>query len=204
MQATDAADQIKEVRGAEAAEDTGLHKFENQAALLIAFLAMFLAVTSVAGSDNEQVILQSEIQASNTFAFYQAKTIRRTNTMLTRDQTRILLAGQGADWSLETRAGAEERLAFWANEIDRYQNEPEEGTRDLLAKGQALQETRDRAMQKDPNFDFAEGLFQIAIVIASVAIITKIRPLLAGSAIMGLVALILLLNGFLLFTELPF
>ena len=203
MQATEAADQVKEI-GLGENEATGIGKFENQAALLIAFLAMLLAITSVAGSDNMQVILQGETEIANTWAFFQAKNIRRTSTLLAKDQLELQLATAGASWTPEARRAVEEKIVFYNAEADRYRNEPEEGTQDLQRKARALEEKRELAVKKDPNFDFAEGLFQIAIVIASVSIVTKARPLLLAAGTMGAVALVLMLNGFFLLAELPF
>jgi Domain of unknown function (DUF4337) len=202
MHATEAADTIKEA-GTEHEAASGLARFENQAALLIAFLAMLLAITSVAGNDNLQAILQSETEIADTWAFYQAKTIRRTSTILAKDQVELMLLGQGASWTPEARQAAQAKLAAYEADIDRFRNEPEEGTVDLQQKARDLEAKREHALKQDPNFDFAEGLFQIAIVIASVSIVTKVRALLYGSAALGTVALLLMLNGFFLFAELP-
>ena len=202
MDATEAADTIKEV-GTGEREATGINKFENQAALLIAFLAMFLAITSVAGNDNLQAILQSETEIADTWAFYQAKNIRRTSTILAKDNLDIQLLAQGPSLSPEARQALQAKIADYDADIDRYRNEPEEGTQDLLKKARDLESKRDHALKQDPNFDFAEGLFQIGIVIASVSIVTKVRALLLGAGILGLIALVLMLNGFFLFMELP-
>ena len=204
MQAADAADTVKEVAlEEEPREATGLRKFENQAALLIASLAMFLAITSVAGSDNLQQILQSETEITNTWAFFQAKTIRRTSTILQRENWELMMATQGSAWTPEQRQQVEQQLARWQAEIDRYRDEPEEGTADLSRKARELEARLARALRQDPNFDFAEGLFQIGIVIASVSILTKIRPLLVIAGLVGLVAIFLMLNGFFLLVEIP-
>ncbi len=204
MQAADAADTVKEVAlEEEPREATGLRKFENQAALLIAFLAMFLAITSVAGSDNLQQILQAETEITNTWAFFQAKTIRRTSTILQRENWELMMATQGSAWTPEQRQQVEQQLARWQAEIDRYRDEPEEGTVDLSRKARELEARLARALRQDPNFDFAEGLFQIGIVIASVSILTKIRPLLVIAGLVGLVAIFLMLNGFFLLVEIP-
>jgi hypothetical protein len=202
MDATEAADAIKEAGGEHEAA-TGWRRFENQAALLIAFLAMFLAITSVAGNDNLQAILQSETEIANTWAFYQAKTVRRTSTILAKDQIELMLLGQGSAWAPEAQQAARAKLAAYDADIDRYRNEVDEGTVDLSNKARDLEAKREHALKQDPNFDFAEGLFQIAIVVASVSIVTKVRVLLYGSAAMGAIAVLLMLNGFFLFAELP-
>ncbi|HLI27221.1 MAG TPA: DUF4337 domain-containing protein [Chloroflexota bacterium] len=203
----EAAENVKEFaleRAKEAAhEAVGLRKFENQAALLISFLAMFLAITSVAGGDNKQEILQRETEIADTWAFYQAKAIRRTSTILQKENWELMRVTQGASWNAEQRQQVEQRLAAWEAEIERYRNEPGDGMEDLSRKARALEAQLARALQQHPNFDFAEGLFQIAIVIASVSIITKARALLGVAGLLGGAAIVLMLNGFFLFAPLP-
>ncbi|HYW89460.1 MAG TPA: DUF4337 family protein, partial [Chloroflexota bacterium] len=63
---------------------------------------------------------------------------------------------------------------------------------------------RDRAARQDPNFDFAQALFQISIVLGSVSIVATSRRLLVLGLALGAVATVLMLNGFLLVFELPF
>lgn len=58
---------------------------------------------------------------------------------------------------------------------------------------------------KDPTFDFAEVLLQIAIVTASVSILSASRPLYGVSGAFALVGALLCLNGYLLLVpRLPF
>ena len=54
------------------------------------------------------------------------------------------------------------------------------------------------ASKKDPNFDFSEALFQIAIVLASVAILADSRLVLRAALAVGFVATLLMVNGYLL------
>jgi hypothetical protein len=58
-------------------------------------------------------------------------------------------------------------------------------------------EARERQTRVGPSFDTAEALFQIAIVLASIAILLKRRAFLYPSATIGVVALLFVLNGFL-------
>jgi hypothetical protein len=59
-------------------------------------------------------------------------------------------------------------------------------------------------MRRDPYFDYGEALLQIAIVLASVAIISGGTPVLAASVLAGGLGALLTLNGFLLLVEVPF
>ncbi|HEY2595396.1 MAG TPA: DUF4337 family protein, partial [Chloroflexota bacterium] len=63
---------------------------------------------------------------------------------------------------------------------------------------------RDLAAKKDPFFDFSQALFQIAIVLGSVSIVATSRSLLGVALGLGVIATLLLINGFFLFVELPF
>lgn len=85
-------------------------------------------------------------------------------------------------------------------------SEPEtgEGLKELMAKGKALEAQRNRAMRKDPYFDYGQALLQIAIVLASVSIITGGSALLLLSSLLAAGGLIAMLNGFVLLYTLPF
>lgn len=181
-----------------AAEPEGLANFDNQVALLIAILALILAVTSVAGSNAGKDTMLNQMQASDTYAFYQAKNIRRNATLLAKDQLELELATSGATWTAEARAAAHAKIAHYEQEADRYQNEEKDGMKALREKAEGHAAARDLAMLRDPNFDFAEGFLQIAIVIASIAIILKSRKLFVAAGGIGAMGAVLCANGFLL------
>ncbi len=206
MEASDAADQILELNENDEGEDKSANeKFRSRAALLIAFMAMLLAITSLGGGNAAEDIMNYNIQASDTWAFYQAKTIRKTNTELAADalENQLMLS---QNLSPEQRAGLEKKIAEYRANAARYESEPDkgEGRKELAKKAQDLTAQRDRAMQQDPNFDFSEALFQIAIVLASVSILATSRKILYVSLVAGALAFILMLNGYFLFFNLPF
>ncbi len=77
MDSTDAADLIAEIHE-DRAENAAAETFRNRAALLIAFLAAILAVGGLGGGNATDDMIASNIQASDTWAFYQAKNVRQT------------------------------------------------------------------------------------------------------------------------------
>jgi hypothetical protein len=204
MEASDAADQILEINdedGGKSEDD----KFRSRAALFIAIMAMLLAITSLGGGNAAEDIMNYNIQASDTWAFYQAKTIRKTNTELAADALEQQLLGS-QNLSPEQRQALEKKIADYRQTAARYESEPDkgEGRKELSRKALALTEERDRAMRQDPNFDFSEALFQIAIVLASVSILATSRKILYLAVIAGALAFVLMLNGYFLFFNLPF
>ncbi len=87
--------------------------------------------------------------------------------------------------------------------MKRYELEPEsrEGKKELLERARQHEEQRDRALKQDPYFDYAEALLQIAIVLISVAIVANLLWLSYLGGALGLVGMLLSLNGFLLLVE---
>jgi hypothetical protein len=200
--AADAADAI-----AEASEERRAHNesFRRRAAVSIGVLAMLLAISGLGGGNATKEMLNANIQASDTYAFYQAKTIRQTSNQLAADELEALLATQ-PNLSAEARSQLQDRIDRDKATVARYESEPAtgEGKVELLQKAQAYEQRRDHAARQDPNFDYAQALYQIAIVLGSVSIVaTSVRLLLLAGGL-GALATLLMVNGFLLLIELPF
>ena len=202
MDSADAAELIAEL-SEDRAEAAEAEKFRNRAALLIAFLAALLAIGGLGGGNATDDMIFNNIRASDTWAFFQAKNVRQTVYEL-------------AAADLEAAASApdrDRRLAEYRAVIERYESEPDpqapndplrgEGKRQLRAQAEAYEAARDRAVEQDGNFDFAEVLLQLALVLGSVAILALNRPILVVSAALGVAGAILTLNGFFLLLPLP-
>jgi hypothetical protein len=82
--------------------------------------------------------------------------------------------------------------------------ERKEGLDELWQKGKALEIDRDHALKRDPYFDYGEALLQIAIVLASVAIISGVNFLLFVSIALGSLGMLATIGGFTLAFPLPF
>ncbi len=174
-------------------------------AVYIGVLAVILAIAGVGGGNATKDGTARNIEAANTWAFFQAKNIRRHEIRLQISEFEVLLATQPGI-PAEARTAVEERIATLRKDEARYTSEPEtgEGTKELSLKARSLEAQRDRAMAKDPYFDYGQALLQIAIVLASVAIITGGWTLLILSGALGVVGTLLTLNGFFFFASLPF
>ena len=85
--------------------------------------------------------------------------------------------------------------------VQRYKSEPttNEGKKELLARAKEFESVRDRAAAQAPNFDYAEALFQIAIVLGSVAIVAVSPWLLGLSGLLTIAGVAFTINGYLLF-----
>lgn len=60
-------------------------------AIYIALLAVLLAICSIGDDDASKTAVRANIQAANTYAFFQAKNIRQTGYEIAADQFRLSL-----------------------------------------------------------------------------------------------------------------
>ena len=178
---------------------------ERLIAVYIAILAVALSICSVGGGNATKDATARNIEASNAWAFFQAKNIRRNDVRIEISDLELRLATEPT-LSDAAKTAIEDKLKQYREQEARLTSEPEtgEGVKELMAKGKALETQRDRAMRKDPYFDYGQALLQIAIVLASVAIITGGSILLVLSAVLAAGGLISMLNGFMLLYSLPF
>lgn len=171
----------------------------------IGIVAMFMAVCTMLGNNATKDANRFNIEANNNWNFFQAKNLRRQVLRLQVDHLEMEVA---ANTSLNEglRAAYKTRIEEYKALDMRLTSEPErkEGLDELFAKGKALEAERDEALQKDPYFDWAQALLQIAIVLASVCLITGTLWLLYVSVGLAALGVLLMLNGRFLLFSLPF
>ena len=153
-------------------------------ALLIAVIALFLALSETLGKGAQTEAISKNVEASNLWAFFQAKSIRRTTVQTAAEQGKLSL-GTAND---ATKAALQKQIDDWQKTAARYRSEPEtgEGTEQLSERAKHAEEERDLATAKYHHFELASAAFQIGIVLASATIITGIIVL---AWISGLLAL---------------
>ena len=173
--------------------------------VFIGVLAVLLAICGVGGGNAAKDATRSNIEASNTWAFFQAKNIRRNAVTIAADDLELLLASQPG-MPDEARRRIEEKMRAYRAQIQALTSDPlkKEGLDELFARGKALEAERDVALRKDPYFDWSQALLQIAIVLASVHLIIGNLWLLGLSGGLGALGVLLMLNGFTLAVPLPF
>ena len=169
----------------------------------IGVLAVLLAICNVGGANASKDATRANIEASNTWAFYQAKNIRRTSYLLAAGELELLLATQPGLGDA-ARKMVEDKIKSYRTEADRLKNDPEDGTDKLLSKARSLEVDRDIALRRDPYFDWSQALLQIAIVLASVHLIIGNFLLLGLSGGLAGLGILLMLNGYTLLVALPF
>jgi hypothetical protein len=140
-------------------------------ALLIAVIALFLALSEMLGKSAQTDSIAKNVEASNLWAFFQAKSIRRTQIQTAAEQGKLTLGGTTDD---AAKAALSKQIDSWEKTAARYRSEPEtgEGTEQLSKRAKDAEHARDEATHKYHHYEYASAMFQIAIVLASATIIT--------------------------------
>jgi hypothetical protein len=140
-------------------------------ALLIAVIALCLALSETLGKGAQTESLAKNVEASNLWAFFQAKSIRHTVVQTAADQSKLSLGTAGTD---AAKAGLQKQIDDWQKTAERYRSDPKsgEGQEQLSERAKHAEEERDLATAKYHHFELASAAFQIGIVLASASIIT--------------------------------
>jgi hypothetical protein len=174
--------------------------FSKRVALCTALFAVMLAITSLGGNNTAKDMMLSQQQSSNQWAFYQSKVMREHLYRLESQRTEALLAERGATMNSQAREQYEKKQQEYAHDAKRYAAEKLE----IEQNAKKLEAQRDIGISKDPYFDYAEVLLQIAIVMASISILSGSRPVFGVSIACAITGTLLCLNGYLLLVKLPF
>lgn len=174
-------------------------------AVYIGILAVALAICSMGAGNATKDAMTSNIESANTWAFFQAKNIRRHILRLQIDELEVL---EAADPELpeSARSAISGKIEKYRDKEAHLRSEPEtgEGLDELFIKGKSLEAQRNVAMRRDRYFDYGMALLQIAIVLASVSIITGGTSLLVLSVLVSAIGIVSTLNGFTLAYTVPF
>jgi hypothetical protein len=146
--------------------------FSKRVALCTALFAVMLAITSLGGNNASKDMMLSQQQSSNQWSYYQSKVMREHLYRVEHRKAAALLAERGSSMNAQARALYEKDLRLYADEEKRYAVEKLE----IEQNAKRLEKLRDIGVAKDPYFDYAEALLQIAIVMASISILSGSRP----------------------------
>ena len=146
-------------------------------ALLISVIALCLAFSETLGKSAQTAAISDNVEAANLWAFFQAKTIRRT---LVEAAAQEMTIGSLAVADEAAKAAMAKQIALWKSEAARYRSEPStrEGSTELAARA------------KYHHYEVASAAYQIGIVLASAAVITSIVLLAYAAAGLGVIGLV--------------
>jgi hypothetical protein len=158
--------------------------------LLISVLALFLAVSEMLGKSAQTHGLALNIEASDTWNFYQAKTIRQTVLRATLESAKLATPTPSPE--------IQKQFSAWQANIDRLESEPEksEGRKELLVKAKEVEKHRDEAFEKYHAFETSSLIIQLGIVLASVALLSSAMVFAYAAGALGLLGLAVLVSAY--------
>jgi hypothetical protein len=180
-------------------EEIKAKAFTRRVALTTAIYAVILAISALGGNQAMKEMLLAQQQASDQWAFYQAKVVREHIYRGQKLRLELDLLERDA-LKPEVKKRYEELLQKMAAEEGRYGTEKKE----IEHEAKKLEHERDLYRGKDPYFEYGEVLLQIAIVMSSIAILAHSLPVYIFSLIAASLGTLMTFNGFFLFFHLPF
>lgn len=154
--------------------------FDKMVAGTMAILAAGLAIVSVLGhlATTEEILNQQK--ASDQWAYYQAKSIRRYVSDIARDTFAVTNAATASSKSDE-----------YAKNSERYTKEGDE----IQKEAKALEDESHYKGRQAFRFELAEIFLEVGIVFASLAILSKMRLVWYMSMLLGLGGVIVALTS---------
>lgn len=156
---------------------------KDKAGLVIVIMALFMAITTYFANVHSGAAMKNMLKATDTYSFYQAKSIKQT-----------IAEGQRDDYLARGNVLKAKKLD---EKIARYESDPVkgEGKTELLAKAQAFEKARDDASKHSPWLTFASMAFQLAIVLLSASILSVNNKMYKISEVVAFVGIVLLSQG---------
>jgi hypothetical protein len=179
------------IEKAEAGEFEGFNK---RIALLIAILALFLSFSETLGKGAQTEVVTKNIEASDLWSFFQAKSIRMTQVNTAAEEMAVAVAG-AADPA--AKDAMQKQIDAWKKTASHYDSDPStnEGRKELAERAKDAEEDRDLSTAKYHHYELASAAFQIGIVLASAAVITGMVLLAWLGGALGVVGVGLVLLG---------
>ena len=161
-------------------------KIKDKAGLVINIFALLLAVNAWYGSTLSSTVLNNTIKANDTWAFYQAKSMKQTMAEYARDDAAF--------------RKDDKRVAELTAKINRYESDPEkgEGKKELMAKARQLESDRDEAKKRSPWIGYASTAYQLSIVLLSASILAVSMPMFWASFVVAAAGMVFSSQGLLL------
>ena len=165
--------------------------FNRRIALLIAVLALFLSFSETLGKSAQTEAIGANVESSDLWAFFQAKSIRLTQLNTAVEQ--MLVAAETAS-DPATKTSMQKQIDAWKKTAARYDSEPStgEGRKELAERAKEAEVKRDLALAKYHHYELSSAAFQVGIVLSSAAVITGAVALAWLGGALGVLGLVLM------------
>ena len=129
------------------------------------------SISETLGKGAQTTAIDKNIEASNLWSFFQAKTIRMTVVRTAAEAAELELGQMGLPKSKEAINSASPAGARRPS-VTTASRKHSEGRKELAARAKDAEKVRDRSLAAYHHYETASAALQIAIVLASAAIVT--------------------------------
>ncbi len=166
----------------------------NYLALTTVILAVCATLSTFKGGGYSTRSVMSQTQASDQWAYFQAKSIKSYIYEMQKDKLELELKAAGR---MSPQAVAE-----YTKKIDEYEKKSKKydtEKSDIQSEAKRFEQVRNDAQMHSQIFGIAVIYLQIAILLSSIAALIKKKLIWLLGVSVGLVGIVYFLNGFLLF-----
>jgi hypothetical protein len=163
----------------------GAERSLTNVSLTIAVLAVLLALVTVLGHREHTEAVLQQTRAADQWNEYQARKLRVQQTQIAVD----LLSLEPSANAAATQAkltGYKAQIAKWQPEVDQDSE-----------KARELEVDVDRAEHRAARFDLGEALLQIAIVLASITLLTRHHRYVVAGGLLAIAGVVIAASAFL-------
>jgi len=167
-------------------------KWLNYLALTTVILAVCATLSTFKGAGYSTRAVLSQSQATNQWAYYQAKSIKGYLYELQKEKLDAELK-LVPETNTSVRQDSEKRIQSYTDKINRYNREKA----NILKEAQNLERQRDEATIISQNFGLAVIFLQLAILMSSIATVMKKKTLWIFGLLLGVLGFLYFANGYL-------
>lgn len=162
-------------------------------ALTTVIFAVCATLSTFKGGGFSTRSVMSQSQASDEWAFFQAKAIKSYIYQMQKESLELKLLELPRSTPEEVANSYKEKITDYKNKIAKYDQEKTE----IQEKAKRLEGIRDEAQKHSQAFGMAVIFLQIAILLSSIAGLLKKKLVWYGGMVTGVVGLFYFVDGFL-------
>jgi hypothetical protein len=167
----------------------------NYLAVTTVLIALGATLSTVKGAGFTSKSILKQTQASNEWAYYQAKSVKSYLYELQKEKIELDLRMLGPNAPKETVEQLQAMIQGYQKKVDKYEKEKEA----IQAKARQLEAERDRMLKHSEPFSMSVIFFQLAILLSSLATLMKKPSLWGVGAVLAVAGGVFFANGFWLF-----
>jgi DNA repair exonuclease SbcCD ATPase subunit len=169
----------------------------NYLALTTVIFAVCATLSTLKGGGFSTRSVISQAQASDQWAYYQAKSIKGYVYELQKDKLDLDLKAINTRLSRNVVSNYEKKIESYTEKIGKYDKEKEE----IKKKAEELETRRDESQKHAGAFGLAAMFLQIAILLSSIAALMKKKYAWYIGVLLGAIGVLYFFNGFFLFMK---